>query len=77
MKTPEMSDLLQEWRAADRAATAAEKAVLADSLRSPDAMGASPAIYHLEKARRRRAMANDLFDVAMEQMAARAGSLKR
>jgi hypothetical protein len=77
MKTPEMSDLLQEWRAADRAATAAEKAVLADSLRSPDAMGTSPAICHLEKAKRRRAIANDLFEVAMEQMAARAGALKR
>jgi hypothetical protein len=40
-------------------------------------MGNSPAIYHLEKAKRRRAIANDLFEVAMEQMAARAQALKR
>jgi hypothetical protein len=77
LKTPDNADLFQEWRAADRAASAAEKAVLADSLRSPDAMGTSPAIYHLEKAKRRRAIANDLFEIAMAQMADRAQALKR
>jgi hypothetical protein len=58
-------DRFQAWRAADRAACAAEKAVLADSLRSVEAMGNSPAVYHLEKAKRRRAIANELFDIAM------------
>jgi hypothetical protein len=77
LKTPENYDLFQEWRAADRAASAAEKAVLADSLRAQDAMGNSPAVYHLEKARRRRAIANDLFEIAMAQMADRAHALKR
>jgi len=62
------SELFQEWRAADRAALAAEKAVLADSLRPIEAMGNSPAVYHCEKARRRRAIANDLFDIAMTAM---------
>lgn len=77
MKTPDNHDLFQEWRAADRAASAAEKAVLLDSLRSPDAMGTSPAVYHLEKARRRRAIADDLFEIAMAQMAVRSNALKR
>ncbi len=62
------SELFQEWRAADRAALAAEKAVLADSLRPIEAMGNSPAVYHREKAKRRRAIANDLFDLAMAAM---------
>jgi len=40
-------------------------------------MGTSPAVYHLEKARRRRAIADDLFKIALAQMAARADALKR
>jgi hypothetical protein len=70
-------DFFQEWRTADRAATAAERAVLADSLRSIEAMGNSPAVYHLEKARRRRAIANELFEIAMEAMGAQGNALQR
>ena len=69
-------DLFQEWREADRAATAAEKAVLADSLRSIETMGNSRAVYHLEKARRRRAIANELFEIAMEAMGAQGNALQ-
>ena len=76
MKAPENSDLFQEWREADRAASAAEKAVLLDSLRANSGMGNSPAVYHLEKARRRREIANDLYAIALEQMAARALAMK-
>jgi hypothetical protein len=63
-------DIFQEWRRADRAAAAAERAVLADSLRSIEAMGNSPAVYHLEKAKLRRAIANELFELALEAVAA-------
>jgi len=60
------TQLFREWQAADRAACAAEKAVLADSLRSADTMGNSPAVYHMEKAKRRRAVANEIFQLAMD-----------
>jgi hypothetical protein len=40
-------------------------------------MGNSPAVYHLEKARRRRAIANELFEIAMEAMGAQGNALQR
>jgi hypothetical protein len=70
-------DLFQEWREADRAASAAERAVLADSLRSIEAMGNSPAVYHLEKARRRRSIANDLLEIAMAATGAQEDAIQR
>lgn len=70
-------ELFREWQAADRAACAAEKAVLADSLRPIEAMGNSPAVYHIEKARRRRAIANQLFRIAMEAMSPKSALSER
>lgn len=68
-------EIFQEWREADGSAIAAERAVLADSLRPIEAMGNSPAVYHLEKARRRRAIANELLEIATKAMAAQGNAL--
>jgi hypothetical protein len=69
-------DYFHAWRAADRAAWAAEKAVLADSLRAIDeGKGDSPAPIEVNRAKLLRGAANDLFGVAMAQMEVQARAL--
>jgi hypothetical protein len=67
----------QEWRVADQAASAAEKLLLVDSLNAIEQGGVAPTLAAIAHAARLRAVANDLYAVAMELMKARAESLKR
>lgn len=71
------TDYLQEWRAADKAASAAEKAVLAASLASIERRGPPPDEAAVADARRKRGVANDLFKVAMDVIRDQANKLKR
>jgi hypothetical protein len=61
-------DFFKAWRAADRAAWAAEKAVLAESLRAIEGQGDSPASVEVNRAKCLRGAANHLFYVAMAEM---------
>lgn len=72
---PVCPDYFEAWRAADRAARTAEKAVLADSLRAIDGRGASPAPAEVNRAKCLRGAANHLFHVAMAEMEVHAKAL--
>lgn len=71
------SDLFQEWRAADRMAWAAERAVAAGSLRAIAGTGSLPTQEARAKARNLRATADDIFRVSMDEMSARVNELRR
>jgi hypothetical protein len=70
-------DFFRAWRAADRAATAAEKSARADLIRAITGAGHAPAPVELNRAKCLRGAANHLFQVAMAQMEAQAKALDR
>lgn len=63
------TDLFQEWRVAHRAATAAEKDMLNASILALDGKGEPPSQAEALRVRRLRATADNLFQLAMAQMA--------
>jgi hypothetical protein len=71
------SDLFQEWRTADRTASAAEKSLLASSMLAIDGKGEIPQDAERDRVRRLRATANDLFHLAMNEMQQRAAAAQR
>jgi hypothetical protein len=71
------TQFFDEWRAADKLAAAAEKAVLTASLKAIDGDGPLPGGAEVSNAKRLRGIANDLFGAAMEEMTARAAQFKR
>jgi hypothetical protein len=71
------TQFFDEWRAADKLAAVAEKAVLTASLKAIDGKGPLPGAEEIDQAKRLRGVANDLFGVAMEEMTARAAQFKR
>jgi hypothetical protein len=66
------SDLFQEWRVADRQAHALEQSVVKRSMRSLDGLCEAPTQAEHDRAHQLRGTANDLFQLAMAEMAARA-----
>lgn len=62
------TELFHEWRAADRAACAAERAVTEASMRYLHDRGAPAADDKLVQAARLRELANDLLDAALSQI---------
>jgi hypothetical protein len=72
------SDFFGEWRRADRAASAAEKSVFQDSMASIEGDSVPPPTPSaLATALRLRALADDLYAVAMETFKAKAAKFKR
>jgi hypothetical protein len=63
------TDLFQAWRVANRAATAAEKDMLNASILALDGKGEPPSQAEALRVKRLRATADDLFQLAMAQMA--------
>ena len=70
------TEFFQEWRVADRAASAAERLVVAASLAAISEKGVPPSPPEIAYAKRLRAIANDLFAVSMAEFAARAAAIK-
>lgn len=70
-------DYFKEWRTADRAASAAEKAVLEKSLAAIEGVGEFPSDAEIRQSHALRASANDLYQAAMDEMAAAVRGLKR
>ena len=70
------NDLFQEWRTADRAAHAAERAIVRAHLDTLEGHGSTPSRAEQDTAHRLRGEANDLFKVAMDQMDARREALR-
>lgn len=69
------TEFVDEWRAADRAASMAEREV-ADAWSAAFARGARPPHQDdIDHAKRMRGIASDLFAVAMQTMAERAQKL--
>jgi hypothetical protein len=68
--------LFSEWRAADRQARLLEHAIVMAALAAFDGKGEPPSPAQIEAAHRLRETANDLFDVAMAEMASRAERLR-
>jgi hypothetical protein len=68
--------LFSEWRVADRQARVLEQAVAMASLAALDGTGEPPLPEQIEAAHRSRQVANDLFGVAMAEMANRAAGLR-
>jgi hypothetical protein len=62
-------EYFQEWRTADHAALAAERVVFAASMRFIDGVGLGPTEKDIEDAHRLRAAADDLFKIAMQEVA--------
>lgn len=67
------TDLLQEWRDANRIATAAERAMLNASIRALERKGEPPTQAEAQRVRQLRATADDLFQLAMARMGEMAG----
>jgi hypothetical protein len=65
-----------EWRTADRVAFAAERAVFAATMRLIDG-GPGPSATEIAESHRLRAVADDLFSAAMEEMSEISYSLRR
>lgn len=61
-------DFFQEWRVANRVATAAEKVMLNASILALDGKGLPPSQAEAQTVRRLRATADELFQQAMAQM---------
>lgn len=70
-------NLINEWRLADRAAHALEQQISRAALAALAGHGEAPAPDDMAKARRLRALADDLFAVAMAALQARARELRR
>ena len=68
--------LFSEWRTADRQARLLEQAIALAWLSALDGTGAAPSAEQIAAVRRTRAVANDLFKVAMAEMANRVDSLR-
>lgn len=62
------TDIFHKWRAADRTARVAEKAVLADSLGAIAGTCQLPIRDAIEKTKGLRVAADDLFQEAMREM---------
>lgn len=62
------TDLFHEWRVANRAAAAAEKAMFDASMLALDGKGEPPSQAEALRIRRLHAAADDLFQLAMAQM---------
>jgi hypothetical protein len=71
------TEFFDEWRMANWAASAAERSVLTATLGAIESGTPMPAKEDVEQARVLRGIATDLFAVALEEMAAKAGRLKR
>jgi hypothetical protein len=69
-------EYFHEWRTADRVARAAEKAVFAASMCFLDGLGSGPTDEQVEHAHHLRATADDLFNIAMQEMTEISNSLK-
>ena len=54
-----------EWRVAARAASAAERAISLAYIEYLNGRGAPPSAQQLEEAKRKRAVADDLFSIAL------------
>jgi GAF domain-containing protein len=65
----------QEWRIADRAASAAEKAISRASLAAIEGTGSAPTAAMVAAAARLRQLADDLYRVAMTESEQRASQL--
>jgi hypothetical protein len=61
-------EYFKEWRAADRAAIAAENRIYAASMLLIDGRGSGPSDEEVADAHRLREIANDLFHVAMQEI---------
>lgn len=71
------TDLFQEWRVANRIATAAERAMLNASIQALDGKGEPPSPSEAQRVKRLRATADNLFQLAMAQMGEMAVMAKR
>jgi hypothetical protein len=70
-------DLFQEWRTADRAAHALEQALTRASMAALERHGEAPSESERDTARKMRATADDLFQLAMAEMKSRADAARR
>lgn len=70
-------EFFQEWRVADRAASAAERALMAASIAAIEAHEQPPSLEEIAHAKRLRAIANDLFAVSMAEFTERVNVLQR
>ena len=70
-------NLLDAWRAADRAAHAAEDAVLTASLQALDRQGTPPTLEDREGARRLRRIADAFLQAALAEMKVQASASGR
>jgi len=62
------TDLFQEWRLANRVATAAERAMLNASIQALEGKGEPPSPAEAQRAKGLRRAADDLFQLAMAHM---------
>jgi hypothetical protein len=68
--------LLSEWRTADRQARLLEQSIAVAWLAVLDGNGEPPPPEQIAAVHRMREVANDLFNVAMTEMASRAAELR-
>jgi hypothetical protein len=71
------TELFREWRAADRTALVAEKAVMATAMAYYDGTSLPPTPESISEAKRLRGIADDLFTVSMAELAAAAAKNRR
>jgi hypothetical protein len=69
-------EYFKEWRAADRAAVAAEKQIYSASMLLMDGRGPGPTEEEIARAHHLRQIADDLFAVAMREIAQVSHSLR-
>jgi hypothetical protein len=67
-------NLFNEWRVADRQAHAMEQALTRASLEALEGRGEPPSAQERAQAHKLRRAADDLFQLAMEEMRARASA---
>lgn len=72
-----MIGIFSEWRLANKLASQAEAVVIDGLMRMLNKQGAEPTEQEVATAKRLRGVANDLFEVAMKEMADRARALRR
>ena len=77
MVTDPNRNLINEWRLADRAAHALEQRVSRASLTALAGRGNAPSSEDLDRVRRLRELADDLFALAMAGLQERARELRR
>ena len=65
-------EFFQEWRIADRAASVAERAIMAASINAIEGGQQAPTQAEIDHAKRLRGIANDLFAVSMAEFEERA-----